>query len=67
MRALGLTLAPERERGDEPRRGRVAVPDPNRRLATDLTTVWTRQALGYLTPEERRHAKLRDHQEAVAA
>ncbi|MNK85618.1 IS2 transposase TnpB [compost metagenome] len=43
MKAMGLTLAPERERGEEPRRGQVATPEPNRRLGTDLTTVYTRK------------------------
>jgi transposase InsO family protein len=42
MRAHGLVLARDCEPG-EPRRGHVAVPEPNRRLATDLTTVWTRR------------------------
>lgn len=42
MNRLGLVLpAPERlEEGT--RRGSVAVPESNRRWATDLTTVWTR-------------------------
>jgi transposase InsO family protein len=42
MRAHGLVLARDREPG-EPTRGHVLVPEPNRRLATDLTTVWTRR------------------------
>jgi len=42
MRAHELVLARDREPGETPR-GHVAVPDPNRRLATDLTTVWTRK------------------------
>jgi transposase InsO family protein len=42
MHAHGLVLARDSEPG-EPRRGHVAVPEPNRRLATDLTTVWTRR------------------------
>lgn len=42
MRAHGLVLARDSEPG-EPARGHVAVPEPNRRLATDLTTVWTRR------------------------
>lgn len=42
MRAHELVLARGREPG-EPTRGHVAVPEPNRRLATDLTTVWTRR------------------------
>lgn len=42
MRAHGLVLAQDREPG-EVHRGHVAVPEPNRRIATDLTTVWTRR------------------------
>lgn len=42
MRAHGLVLARDREPG-ETARGHVAVPEPNRRIATDLTTVWTRK------------------------
>lgn len=42
MRAHGLVLARDREPGESPR-GHVVVPEPNRRLATDLTTVWTRR------------------------
>lgn len=42
MRAHGLVLARDSEPG-EPARGHVTVPEPNRRLATDLTTVWTRR------------------------
>jgi putative transposase len=42
MRAHGLVLARDSEPG-EPARGHVAVPEPNRRIATDLTTVWTRR------------------------
>jgi putative transposase len=42
MRAHGLVLARDREPG-EPTRGHVVVPEPNRRIATDLTTVWTRK------------------------
>lgn len=42
MKAHGLVLARDREPG-ETTRGHVAVPEPNRRLATDLTTVWTRK------------------------
>ena len=42
MHAHGLVLARDSEPG-EPRRGHVAVPDPNRRIATDLTTTWTRR------------------------
>jgi len=42
MRAHGVVLARDREPGETPR-GHVAVPEPNRRLATDLTTVWTKR------------------------
>lgn len=42
MRANGLVLVRDSEPG-EPARGHVAVPEPNRRIATDLTTVWTRK------------------------
>jgi putative transposase len=42
MHAHGLVLARDSEPG-EPRRGHVAVPEPNRRFATDLTTTWTRR------------------------
>ena len=42
MRAHGLVLARDHEPGETPR-GHVVVPEPNRRLATDLTTVWTRR------------------------
>lgn len=42
MRAHGLVLARDYEPG-EPTRGHVVVPEPNRRIATDLTTVWTRR------------------------
>ena len=42
MRALGLLL-PATPEGRKPRpRGHVTTAEPNRRLATDLTTVWTR-------------------------
>jgi transposase InsO family protein len=41
MRANGLVLVRDREPGETPR-GHVVVPESNRRLATDLTTVWTR-------------------------
>jgi putative transposase len=43
LRGLGLTLPAPRERAPEERRGHVVVPTSNRRLATDLTTVWTAQ------------------------
>jgi putative transposase len=42
MRAQGLVLARDSEPG-EPARGHVTVPEPNRRIATDLTTVWTKR------------------------
>lgn len=42
MRAHGLVLVRDHEPGETPR-GHVMVPEPNRRLATDLTTVWTRR------------------------
>ena len=42
MRAHGLVLVRDREPGETPR-GHVTVPSSNRRLATDLTTVWTRR------------------------
>jgi putative transposase len=42
MRANGWVLARDREPGETPR-GHVTVPEPNRRIATDLTTVWTRR------------------------
>jgi len=41
MKAHGLVLARDSEPG-EPTRGHVAVPQPNRRLAADFTTVWTK-------------------------
>jgi putative transposase len=41
MRANGQVLAGGVPRPAEPRRGHVVVPEPNRRLATDFTTVWT--------------------------
>lgn len=43
MQAMGLTLPPLSERTPDAPRGHVAVPDSNRRWATDLTTVWTKQ------------------------
>jgi transposase InsO family protein len=42
MRAHDLVLARDREPGETPR-GHVVVPEPNRRIATDLTTVWTKR------------------------
>ena len=41
MKALGLCLPPICERVEPLRRGHVAVPESNRRWATDLTTTWT--------------------------
>jgi putative transposase len=41
MRAHGHVLAGGTPREPSPRRGHVVVPEPNRRLATDFTTVWT--------------------------
>ncbi len=50
MHAHGLVLARDREPG-EPTRGHVAVPEPNRRFATDLTTTWTRRdGVGAIVP-----------------
>ena len=43
MKAHGLTLAPDAPRVVEQRRGQVAVEEPNRLWATDLTTVFTQQ------------------------
>jgi hypothetical protein len=43
MHAHGLVLVREAEPGGPPPRGHGVVPDPNRRWATDLTTVWTRR------------------------
>lgn len=43
MRQLGLTLPAVSEREPDPRFGHVAVPEPNRRIGTDLTTVVTRR------------------------
>lgn len=41
MKANGLVLVRDSEPG-EPTRGHVAVPEPNRRIAADFTTVWTK-------------------------
>ena len=41
MKALGLVLPPLSERALPQRHGHVAVPESNRRWATDLTTTWT--------------------------
>ncbi len=42
MKADGLTLEPVAVRESPGRYGHVSVPESNRRWATDLTTVWTR-------------------------
>jgi putative transposase len=42
MRANDLVLARDHDPGETPR-GHVTVPESNRRIATDLTTVWTRR------------------------
>lgn len=42
-REWGLVLPPPAARDQDAPRGHVAVPESNRRWATDLTTVWTRQ------------------------
>lgn len=41
MHAHGHVLAGGTPREPSPRRGHVVVPEPNRRIATDFTTVWT--------------------------
>lgn len=43
MRANGAMRAPRERRGPPRRVGQAVVPEPNRRFATDLTTVWTRR------------------------
>lgn len=43
MKANGLCLPPDAPRGQEPRRGHVTTELANRRWATDLTTVWTKE------------------------
>jgi putative transposase len=43
MRRLGLVLPAPEHREEGGRCGSVAVPESNRRWATDLTTVWTRR------------------------
>jgi putative transposase len=43
MRSWGLTLPPTAGREGPALRGHVAVPESNRRWASDLTTVWTRR------------------------
>lgn len=42
MKAMGVTFEPSARRPEVPR-GQVTVAEPNRRWATDLTTVWTRE------------------------
>jgi putative transposase len=42
MHANGLVLVRDHEPGETPR-GHVVVPEPNRRIATDFTTCWTRK------------------------
>lgn len=42
MHAHGLVLVRDHEPGETPR-GHIVVPEPNRRIATDFTTCWTRQ------------------------
>jgi putative transposase len=42
MHAHGLVLVRDHEPGETPR-GHVVVPEPNRRIATDFTTCWTRR------------------------
>jgi transposase InsO family protein len=42
MRANGDMQVPRERRGPPRRAGKVVVPEPNRRFATDLTTVWAR-------------------------
>jgi transposase InsO family protein len=43
MRGANLVLARDREHGEPPPRGHVTTDRPNRRFATDLTTVWTKR------------------------
>ena len=43
MRDMGLCLPPDRSHRTLAARGHVVVEQPNRRLSTDLTTVWTKQ------------------------
>lgn len=43
MREMGLCLAPNWERDPDAPRGQVVTAESNRRWATDLTTVWTKQ------------------------
>ena len=43
MRRLGLVLPAPEHREEGARHGSVAVPESNRRWATDLTTVWTKR------------------------
>ena len=43
MRHWGLVLPPAARRDPQAARGRVSVPESNRRWGSDLTTTWTRQ------------------------
>jgi transposase InsO family protein len=43
MHGANLVLARERESGEPPPRGHVITELPNRRFATDMTTVWTKR------------------------
>lgn len=43
MRGANLVLARDREHGEPPPRGHVKTELPNRRFATDITTVWTKR------------------------
>lgn len=43
MRGANLVLARDREPGEPPPRGHVKTELPNRRFATDITTVWTKR------------------------
>ena len=43
MKAMGLTLPPDRKPRNRLTYGHVVVEEPNRRWATDLTTTWTAQ------------------------
>lgn len=43
MKALGLVLEPDRVRRQRVYLGQVVTEEPNRRWATDLTTIWTRR------------------------
>lgn len=43
MKSMGLTLAPDAGRAERRAYGKVVVADSNRRWASDLTTVWTKE------------------------